>query len=253
MRSLQPPSSRTTVAKLDSAIGRRSAASPRPDAATTKAVAAKLYVLAGVDGAGKSSIAGAAFRAQGGDCFDPDQAACRLMGANPKLGQTEADALARQQGRRLLERAIGERLDHAFETTLGARTLPRLVAAAAASGIAVHVWYVGLASPELHLHRVRARVRDGGRDIPEDAIRRRYQHSRLNLIELLPGLAALRLYDNSAEADPAKGVAPLPKLLLHLDHGRIVAPDDLSTTPEWARPIVAAALKSARRDRPAPP
>ncbi|MGI9026806.1 MAG: AAA family ATPase, partial [Burkholderiaceae bacterium] len=159
---------------------------------------ARIYVLAGVNGAGKSSIAGAAFRAHGADYFNPDEAARRLIATNPRLSQTEANALAWQQGKRLLERAIVERLDHAFETTLGGHTLPRLLAEAAAVGIAVHVWYAGLASPELHIRRVQARVRRGGHDIPEEAIRRRYQHSRLNLIELLPRLAALRLYDNSA-------------------------------------------------------
>jgi hypothetical protein len=47
---------------------------------------------------------------------------------------------------------------------------------------------------------------------------------------------------NSAEADPAAGSAPRPLLVLHVERGRIVGPSDLSSTPEWARPIVAAAL-----------
>ena len=198
-----------------------------------------------MNGAGKSSIAGAAFRAHGADYFNPDEAARRLIANSSRLTQTEANALAWQQGKRLLERAIAQRLDYAFETTLGGHTLPRLLAEAAASGSAVHVWYAGLASPELHIRRVQARVKRGGHDIPEEAIRRRYQHSRLNLIELLPRLAALRLYDNSAEADPATGAVPQPVLLLHLDHGRIVAPADLTGTPDWARPIVATALHAS--------
>jgi hypothetical protein len=32
-------------------------------------------------------------------------------------------------------------------------------------------------------------------------------------------------------------------LVLHVDHGQIVDPPDLSSTPEWAKPMVAAALK----------
>ena len=218
---------------------------PSSDDAKQSHAATRIYVLAGVNGAGKSSIAGATFRASGADYFNPDEAARRLVTTNPRLTQTEANALAWQQGKRLLERAIAERLDYAFETTLGGHTLPRLLAEAAASGSAVHVWYAGLASPELHIGRVHARVQRGGHDIPEDAIRRRYQHSRLNLIELLPLLTALRLYDNSAEADPATGAVPQPVLLLHLEHGRIVAPADLSGTPDWARPIVAAALHAS--------
>ncbi len=219
-------------------------ASPAPSSDDAKKPHAtpRINVLAGVNGAGKSSIAGATFRAHGADYFNPDEAARRLLATNSRLTQTEANGLAWQQGKRLLERAIAERLDYAFETTLGGHTLPRLLAEAAASGIAVHVWYAGLTSPELHIRRVQARVQRGGHDIPEEAIRRRYQHSRLNLIELLPRLTALRLYDNSIEADPATGAVPQPVLLLHLDHGRIVAPVDLSGTPDWARPIVAAAL-----------
>jgi len=203
---------------------------------------ARIYVLAGVNGAGKSSIGGAAFRAFGGDYYNPDEAARALMAAHHGLEQTQANAAAWQQGKALLERAIAKRLHFAFETTLGASTIPRLLEEAAAQGIAVHVWYAGLASPELHVARVRARVRRGGHDISETDIRRRYEHSRLNLIRLLPSLAALRLYDNSAEADPASGLAPSPRLLLHMQRGRILGPEDLSATPNWAKPIVAAAL-----------
>ncbi|MEO8938878.1 MAG: zeta toxin family protein [Burkholderiaceae bacterium] len=205
-----------------------------------------LYVLAGVDGAGKSSIAGATFRTHGADYFDPDQLARQLAHSDPALSLTEADGLARLQGTRLIERAIAGRLDHAFETTLGARTVPRLVAEAAAAGFSVHVWYAGLTNPELHLLRVKSRAAAVGHAIAEDVIRRRFQHSRLNLIELLPCLAALRLYDNSAESDPASGVAPRPRLLLHVQHGDVVGPDNLSATPDWARPIVVAALRRTR-------
>lgn len=207
------------------------------------AEAPRLYVLAGVNGAGKSSIGGAAFRAFGADYYNPDEVARAFKDANRGLGQTEANAAAWQQGRRLLERAIRERLDFAFETTLGARTIPRLLREAAAAGVEVRVWYAGLASPELHIERVRARVLRGGHDISEADIRRRYEHSRLNLIELLPELAALRVFDNSADADPASGKAPAPTLVLEMERGRITGPSDLSRTPEWAKPIVAAALK----------
>lgn len=203
----------------------------------------RIYVLAGVNGAGKSSIAGAAFREHGTDYYNPDEAARALMAANPGLNQVEANSAAWHRGRELLERAIAERLDFAFETTLGASTLPRLLAEATEKGIEVYVWYAGLATPELHMERVRARVRRGGHDISEKDIRRRFGHSRLNLIQLLPALTALRLYDNSAEADPADGKAPAPVLVLHMEYGRIRNPQDLPLTPDWAKPIVAAAMK----------
>ena len=208
-----------------------------------KAQPPRLYVLAGVNGAGKSSIGGAMIRAAGADYFNPDEAARQLMEANPGLDQVKANAAAWHEGRRLLERAIQERKDFAFETTLGGATMPKLLSQAASQGFEVRVWYIGLASPDLHIQRVRNRVQSGGHDIPESSIRRRWRHSRLNLIELLPHLTELRVYDNSTDADPKAGNAPQPVLVLHLDHGEIIDPQDLSKTPEWAKPIVAAVLK----------
>ena len=205
--------------------------------------APRIYVLAGVNGAGKSSIAGATFRQSGGQYFNPDEAARDLKSRRPGQSQAAVNSAAWLQGRRLLERVIAERLDYAFESTLGASTLPRLLTQAAGEGFEVRIWYAGLSSPEQHLARVRARVARGGHDIPEADIRRRYEHSRLNLIALIPHLTALRVYDNSAEANPAEGKAPQPRLVLHVEGGRIMNPRALARTPAWARPIVAAALK----------
>lgn len=39
------------------------------------------------------------------------------------------------------------------------------------------------------------------------------------------------------------GFSPTPRLVLHLKEGRILSPGDLSQTPTWAKPIVAAALQ----------
>ncbi len=203
----------------------------------------RIYVLAGVNGAGKSSIAGAAFREHGGEYYNPDEAARRLMDANPGLSQADANSRAWHMGRALLEKAIAKRLDFALETTLGASTIPRLLADAAKKGIEVRVWYAGLASPALHISRVRARVARGGHNIPEPVIRRRFEHSRLNLIRLMPSLTALRVYDNSAPADPASGKAPSPVLVLHAERGKIMNREDLAKVPEWAKPMAAAAMK----------
>ena len=202
-----------------------------------------VYVIAGVNGAGKSSVAGETFRESGVDYYNPDEAARLLVTANPTLTQTEANAAAWHEGVRLLKRAIDERLDFAFETTLGANTIPRLLRNAANAVIEIYVWYVGLESPELHIARVKSRVARGGHDISEEDIRRRYERSRLNLIDLLPVLRALRIFDNSAEADPADGQTPKPILVLSMERGKILGPKDLTHTPACAKPIVAAALK----------
>jgi predicted ABC-type ATPase len=206
-----------------------------------------IYVLAGVNGAGKSSIGGAALRDSGvADYYNPDEAARELRNTRPEVPLAEANAAAWQKGRALLEHAIQKRLNFAFETTLGGNTIPRLLGEAAKTGINILVWYVGLESPEMHIERVASRVRRGGHPIPEEAIRRRYEWSRLNLIQLMPILTALRVYDNSNHAEPEAGEPPIPRLVLHLEAGRILGPEDLSKTPGWAKPIVAAALQSLR-------
>jgi predicted ABC-type ATPase len=204
----------------------------------------RLYVLAGTNGAGKSSIAGAMLLRQRVEYFNPDEAARRILAANPGISQTQANSAAWHGGKRLLERAIAERLDFAFETTLGGRTITDLLERAASRGFEVRIWYVGLKGPELHLARVRARVAKGGHDIPEPRIRERYDASRLNLIRLLPSLSELWVYDNSKDADPDAGVAPEPRLVLHVRHGAVVGPRDLALTPEWAKAIVAAVIKA---------
>lgn len=202
-----------------------------------------LYVLAGTNGAGKSSIAGSAFRQHGSDYFNPDEAARRIRASNPRLTQAEANSAAWYQGRRLLERAIKEQLNFSFETTLGGSSITRLLEQALQQGMEVRIWYAGLDGVEKHLARVQTRVRRGGHDIPEADIRRRFDQSRLNLIHMLPRLTELRVYDNSTEADPHLGRIPVPKLLLHTLRGKLVGPKRLADTPEWAKPIVAAALR----------
>lgn len=203
----------------------------------------RINVLAGVNGAGRSSVAGATLRSGGGFYYNPDEAARDLKLANPGLTQIQANSAAWHRGREMLEQAIAQRLDFTFETTLGASTIPKLLIDAAGQGIEVHVWYTGLTTPELHIARVRARVARGGHDIPEEAILRRFEHSRINLISLLPVLTSLRVYDNSAEADPAAGKMPVPALVLHMQENRILNPQVLPQAPDWARPIIAAAMK----------
>lgn len=205
-----------------------------------------IYVLAGTNGAGKSTVGGAAIREHGADYFNPDEAARRIRSAKPRVSQRDANIAAWHEGERLLEEAIASRLIFAFETTLGGETIAGLLQRALAARIEVRVWYVGLTSPEQHVARVRARVATGGHDIPEGKIRERYDSSRSSLIRLLPESTEVRVFDNSAEADPATGSAPTPLLILHMVQGRVVTMCDLAQIPDWAKPIVAAALKSSQ-------
>ncbi|MFN2425975.1 MAG: ZTL protein [Candidatus Binatia bacterium] len=236
---------------------------------------ATITVLAGVNGAGKSSVAGAFLRAAGADYFNPDEAAAAYRAADPDLSLRDANSRAWIDGKVLLEAAIqalhsetshrlpghrsdadqptnqpltraGSGPDHVFETTLGGNTITALLEQAAENGHAVRVVFVGLASVEKHIERVRARVARGGHDIPEETIRQRYRSSRLHLIKLLPLLSELVVFDNSDDADPASGDAPNPKRLLYWKNGAIVDIERaLDLERSWAKPILASALELA--------
>lgn len=186
---------------------------------------------------------GAMLLERGLEYFNPDEAAAQIRSANPGITQIEANSAAWYEGKRLLERAIRERLNFAFETTLGGNTIAALLNSALAIGIEVRVWYVGLSSVELHIERVRSRAMRGGHSIPDETVRKRYDLSRYNLIQLLPKLTELRVFDNSEEADPHAGSAPEPKLILHLERGRVVSWCGPTSTPEWAKPLLLQALK----------
>ncbi len=222
----------------------------RPRASVAKAPPLPcIYVLAGANGAGKSSLGGAILSQLGAPFVDPDLAARRMRSVNPDITQEQANSAAWYEGTRLLRRAIDERSTFAFETTLGGHTISTLLAKALANDVEVRMWFAGLSSPGLHIARVRARVARGGHDIPEERIRHRYDRSRLNLIHVLPALTQLWVYDNSDDAAPEKGVAPEPLLVLHMARGKIVDACDLTITPGWAKPIVAAAIRAQRAPR----
>jgi predicted ABC-type ATPase len=189
---------------------------------------AVIFVLAGVNGAGKSSIGGAFLRANQHEYFNPDHAARRIMKMKG-ASINEANALAWQEGKLRLESAIETRRSYSFESTLD-------------------VWFVGLSTPEQHIARVRARVASGGHDIPEEMIRQRWDSSRRNVIALMPFLADLWVFDNSHEGDSSAGTIPPPRELVYWSDGAIVSPeaDTLAATPEWAKPIIARALQLQR-------
>ena len=207
-----------------------------------------LYVLAGANGAGKSSIGGFLLEQQGLTWFNPDTFARELMAATG-CDQGTANGKAWAEGLRRLKEAIADGRNHAFETTLGGTTMTGTILNASPTHD-VLIWFCGLSSAEQHIARVRARVAAGGHDIPEERIRGRYTRAVLNLIKILPHTAGLVVYDNSVEAG-ADNTVPDPVLVLQVENGQVRWPaaDDLDTlarTPAWARPIVEAAFTLPR-------
>ncbi len=207
-----------------------------------------IFVLAGVNGAGKSSVGGAMLQDQGLQWFNPDSYARELL-QETGMDLGEANALAWSYGKSRLEAAIANRSNYAFETTLGGTTITRLLEKASKTHSVVML-YCGLDSPEQHIGRVQLRVAHGGHPISSEKIRERWDTSRLNLVKLLPRLARLQVFNNSASVEPGQDI-PDPILVLDVKGGRVnfPAPDDaaeMSAVPPWARPIVEAALRVSR-------
>lgn len=202
-----------------------------------------LTVLAGVNGAGKSSVGGQALRESGAEYFNPDEHAHRLRTQQPHLTREKANAIAWSYGKTKLEAAVAHGTDFTFESTLGGKSITRLLIQAAQTGHQLEIWFVGLASVELHLQRVAQRVTKGGHPIPEADIRKRWIGSHENIIRLIPFATTLRVFDNSAEV--SAGGAPEPTLLLSIQDGELAypGPAQLEGIPAWAKPIVAAAYK----------
>jgi predicted ABC-type ATPase len=211
-----------------------------------------IFVLAGVNGAGKSSVGGAILQNHDLTWFNPDTYARELV---RELGVdlNEANARAWEFGKSALEAAIANGTNFAFETTLGGNTISQLLAEASKTHSVVML-YCGLSSPEVHIARVAQRVAHGGHPIGEEKIRERWSTSRVNVIKLLPYLSQLQIFDNSTDVEPGQPI-PDPQLVLEVEGGRVVIPAasdaaTLHSVPQWARPIVEAAMQLSIAKRP---
>ena len=202
-----------------------------------------IYVLAGVNGAGKSSIGGYQLTRANLSWFNPDTFA-RVLVNEYGYEQTDANAAAWGEGVRRLDLATGQGTSYAFETTLGGQTLVhKLIKAAATHDILI--WFCGLRDAEQHIARVRFRVAHGGHDIPPDKIRERCRTSLQNLLSLMPHASHLRAYDNSAQATLGEPI-PEPRLVLETQGTRMLFPASLAQardTPDWAKPVVELAFE----------
>lgn len=90
------------------------------------------------------------------------------------------------------------RRDFGFETTLAGRGYVRLIADLKRSGYRVVLFFLWLPDAEMAVARVANRVRQGGHDIPEPVIRRRFEAGLRNFFRLYaPLVSCWHLYDGS--------------------------------------------------------
>jgi len=93
---------------------------------------------------------------------------------------------------------IEDEKDFSFETTLSSRSYMNTIKKAKEKGFFITLIYFWLNTPELAIERVKNRVLEGGHDIPEKIIRRRYHSGIRNLYNLyIPVTDYWLLIDNS--------------------------------------------------------
>lgn len=161
--------------------------------------APQIVIIAGPNGAGKTTFARE---------FLPHEAVCPefinadLIAAG--LSPFQPDAAAVRAGRLMLDEIasrVRSRRSFAFETTLSGLGYARRIPEWRKRGYVVTLYFLSLDDVELAIARVAERVLQGGHDIPEAVIRRRFASGRRNLERTYAALVnAWKLYDNSSAA-----------------------------------------------------
>lgn len=97
-----------------------------------------------------------------------------------------------------IDELIDDGTSFAFETTLSTKSYKKKLLEAQTKGYVVSLLFFWLQSPELAVERVRIRVAEGGHNIEQEIIKRRYNRGIKNLFDLyLPIVNGALIFDNS--------------------------------------------------------
>ena len=155
-----------------------------------------MYLLSGCNGAGKTTAAYYILPdiLQCKEFVNADEIAKGLSPFQPETVSYEAGKILSLRINSLIEK--GETF--AVETTLSALTYRNKIAFAQQNGYVVSLIYFWLSSTELAKQRVKLRVEEGGHNISEQVITRRYYKGLNNFFEIfLPICDNVMLFDNS--------------------------------------------------------
>lgn len=155
-----------------------------------------LYIIAGCNGAGKTT-ASFTILPEILDCKEFVNADEIAKGLSP----FQPEKVAFEAGRIMITRVndlLSQNENFAFETTLSARSYKSKVVEAKNRNYNVTLLFFWLNNVELAKERVKIRVKEGGHNIPEDIIERRYFKGIKNLFEIyLPIVDQALIFDNS--------------------------------------------------------
>lgn len=157
-----------------------------------------LVVIAGSNGAGKSSWTASGHVHSSIPVLDPDAIARALWPDAPH----QAATLAGREVLRLQREYLADARSFAVETTLSGTSILRLMENARASGFSVHLLYIGLEDVRIAINRIAVRVARGGHGIPAADVRRRYGRSLGHLRAAIERSDRVQLIDNTGEGDP---------------------------------------------------
>ena len=156
----------------------------------------RIIVIAGPNGAGKSTFAAEYLKKEGAarPFVNGDDIAANLSPENPAAVAREAGRVALQQ----MEANVDSGVDFAVETTLSGQAYAARIRRWQARGYRIAIIYLRLPNAEYAVDRVAQRVAEGGHDIPEAVVRRRFARSWANFLELYRDVAdEWQVYDNS--------------------------------------------------------
>jgi len=133
------------------------------------------YIIAGPNGAGKTTFAKEflPFEAQCINFVNADLIAEGLAPFRPENAAIKAAKIMIQQ----IDECIRKEESFAFETTLSGRRYIRKIKEMKAKGYDVVIYFLKLASVDLAIERVKMRVMQGGHNVPEKDIKRRFERS----------------------------------------------------------------------------
>ena len=159
-----------------------------------------LYIISGCNGAGKTT-ASYTILPELLDCREFVNADEIAKGLSP----FQPEKVAIDAGRIMLARIdelLSRKEDFAFETTLATKSYVQTIKRAKEAGYQVTLVYFWLESVELALERVQTRVKEGGHNIPEDVIRRRYVAGIRNLFQLYLDNSDMCIIINNTQNNP---------------------------------------------------
>ena len=141
-----------------------------------------LYIIAGPNGAGKTTASYTLLPEvlHCDEFVNADDIAKGLSPFNP-------EGVAIEAGRIMLTRIkhlLLENKTFAFETTLATRSYVGLIEEAKVKGYEIELVFFWLNKVETCIERVKTRVSEGGHNIPEETIKRRYERGVNNFVNL---------------------------------------------------------------------